>query len=176
MLKKSWLLGIGVVFAVSAIAMAQEYKKGAPANVNTFPDCTVVAGNLVANCGFETGDFTGWTQGGDTSFSSATNCGHSGTFCAHMGPTAYNGTLTQSLSTTGTCSLSFWVNNTSEPSRFSVEWNAKTVAIFDPVPSMAYNQINVSGLPGGGGTSFLTFTFYNPPDWVNLDDIVVLCQ
>src|ERR1700728_1754539 len=26
--------------------------------------CAAVAGNLVANCGFETGDFTGWTVTG----------------------------------------------------------------------------------------------------------------
>ena len=25
--------------------------------------CDSIAGNLVANCGFETGDFTGWTPG-----------------------------------------------------------------------------------------------------------------
>jgi hypothetical protein len=29
------------------------------------PDCTAVAGNLVSNCGFESGDFTGWTLTGD---------------------------------------------------------------------------------------------------------------
>jgi hypothetical protein len=28
--------------------------------------CTAVAGNLVSNCGFETGDFTSWTIGGNT--------------------------------------------------------------------------------------------------------------
>lgn len=27
--------------------------------------CTAVAGNLVTNCGFESGDFTGWTLGGN---------------------------------------------------------------------------------------------------------------
>src|SRR5262249_25511034 len=57
-----------VLALVPAVSIAQEQiKKGQQANINTYPDCTVVAGNLVNNCGFETGDFTGWTQGGDTS-------------------------------------------------------------------------------------------------------------
>jgi len=175
MLKKSWLLGIGVVFAVSAIAMAQEYKKGAPANVNTFPDCTVVAGNLVANCGFETGDFTGWIQGGDTSATGVASCPHSGTSCAHMGPVFYNGTLTQGLATSGTCTLSFWVRNSSTPSRFSVEWNSHTSFILDFVPDFPYEQFTISGLPGGAG-AYLTFTFYNVPSFIDLDDVVVLCS
>ena len=175
MFRKSWLLGVSVVVLASGIAMAQE-KKAAPANINTFPDCTVVAGNLVQNCGFETGDFTGWSQGGDLSFSSVTTVPHSGAFGAHMGPTGFNGTLTQGLSTTGTCTLSFWVNNSGQASRFSVEWNAKTVFIQDYVPDYPYEQFTLSGLPGGSGTSWLTFTFYNPPSYVNLDDVVVLCQ
>ena len=176
MFKKSWLLVVGVVLSLSSIAMAQE-KKAAPASVNAFPDCTVVAGNLVQNCGFETGDFTGWIQGGDTSYTSVDTCGHSGNYCVHTGPTGYNGTLTQSLSTTGTCMLSFWVNNAGQASRFSVEWNAKTVFIHDYVPDFSnYEQFTLNGLPGGSGTSFLTFTFYNQPSYINLDDVVVLCQ
>ena len=35
--------------------------------------CQSVSGNLVTNCGFETGDFTGWTPGGNFEFSSVTN-------------------------------------------------------------------------------------------------------
>jgi len=174
MFRKSWLLSISVVLAVSGIAMAQA-KKGMPENVNTYPDCTTVAGNLVSNCGFETGDFTGWTQGGDTGASSVSTCGHSGTYCAYMGPTGYNGTLTQYLNATGTCTLSFWIANSGQPSRFSVEWNSHTSFILDFVPTLPYQQFTVTGLPGSG-SAFLTFTFYNPPFYISLDDVVVLCS
>ena len=29
-------------------------------------ECDALSGNLLTNCGFETGDFTGWSQGGNT--------------------------------------------------------------------------------------------------------------
>lgn len=35
--------------------------------------CDGVAGNLVANCDFETGNFTGWTFSGSTSSNGVTN-------------------------------------------------------------------------------------------------------
>jgi hypothetical protein len=55
-------------------------------------------GNLVVNCGFETGDFTGWTQGGNTGDTSVTNNPtyvFSGNFGAQLGPVGSDGTLTQ---------------------------------------------------------------------------------
>src|SRR5215831_8056320 len=63
--------------------------------------CDGVDGNLVANCGFETGDFTAWTQSGDLSFTGvAAGFGHSGTFGAFLGPVNDQGMLTQTLPTT----------------------------------------------------------------------------
>jgi hypothetical protein len=175
MFRKSSVVAL-VLALVPAVSIAQEQiKKGQQANINTYPDCTVVTGNLVNNCGFETGDFTGWTQGGDTSASGVQSCGHSGTYCAFMGPVFYNGTLTQSINTTGpTCSLSFWLANSGQPSRFSVEWQANKVEVLYFVPNLPYQQFSVSGLPGGG-TAWLTFTFYNPPAFISLDDVVVTC-
>ncbi len=75
MLRKSWILVLGLAFA-PAISIAQEQvKKGEMTNINTFPDCTLVAGNLVANCRFDTGDFTGWTQARWRSFVSKRHLG-----------------------------------------------------------------------------------------------------
>jgi hypothetical protein len=55
--------------------------------------CNAVAGNLVANCGFETGDFTGWTLTGNPGFISIISSGtgnggtspNSGNFAAQRG-------------------------------------------------------------------------------------------
>jgi len=55
--------------------------------------------NLVANPGFETGDFAGWTQSGDTSFSGVDGNPQSGTFAAFFGPIGGNGFISQDLAT-----------------------------------------------------------------------------
>ena len=70
MSSRSLLLAVSVVLAVSGVARAEPKKdKGVAAGIiNTFPNCDLVADNLVTNCGFETGDFTGWTQSGNTGF------------------------------------------------------------------------------------------------------------
>ena len=59
--------------------------------------CQSVAGNLVANCGFETGDFTGWTLSGNTGFTGLTGApyNNSGSFGAFLGPVGSDGFLTQ---------------------------------------------------------------------------------
>jgi hypothetical protein len=59
--------------------------------------CQSVGGNLIANCGFETGDFTGWTQSGNTGFTGVTGFPYSGSYAAFMGPVGSDGYLTQSF-------------------------------------------------------------------------------
>jgi hypothetical protein len=71
------------------------------------------AQNLVANPGFETGDFTGWTQGGNTGATFVTAgpfdgfLPHSGNFFAALGPVGSDGTLSQDLATTPGHSYTF---------------------------------------------------------------------
>ena len=50
--------------------------------------CQSVAGNLVANCGFETGDFTGWTQSGNLGLHRRhrRRFAFSGNYAAYLGP------------------------------------------------------------------------------------------
>jgi hypothetical protein len=59
-----------------------------------------VAGNLVANSGFQTGDFTGWTQSGKLGFTFVTTNPTyvwSGTYGAQLGPVGSDGFLTQRI-------------------------------------------------------------------------------
>jgi hypothetical protein len=175
MFSKTWILALGLVL-VSAVSIAQgQVKKGEQANINTFPDCTAAPGNLITNCRFDTGDFTSWIWGGDTSASGvSTGCGQSGAFCAHMGPVSYNGTLTQCFSApSGTCSLSFWIRNSGQPSHFAVEWHTNKIMELYYVPNFPYEQFLVSGLSGGFGC--LTFEFFNSPSWIDLTDVAVVC-
>lgn len=56
--------------------------------------------NLVNNGGFETGNFTGWTQGGNriaTTVSDSTV--NTGSFAAALGPVGSDGNLSQTLNT-----------------------------------------------------------------------------
>ena len=48
--------------------------------------CDSIAGNLVANCGFETGTFSSWTQSGNTGSTDTDGDIHSGSFGAEFGP------------------------------------------------------------------------------------------
>ena len=61
--------------------------------------CQSVSGNLVANCGFETGDFTSWTQSGNLGLTGVTTGSYafSGTYGAFLGPVGSDGYLTQTL-------------------------------------------------------------------------------
>ena len=56
--------------------------------------------NIVNNGSFETGDFTGWTQTGNTGFAGVTSGGApNGTFFAFFGPIGADGGILQTLST-----------------------------------------------------------------------------
>ena len=62
--------------------------------------CDSIPGNVIVNCGFETGNFTGWTQGGNTTFMGVTFIStyvNSGTYGAQLGPIGSDGTLSQSF-------------------------------------------------------------------------------
>lgn len=67
---------------------------------NGASQCDAAAGNLVANCGFETADFSNWVQSGDPSFTTVSGVPHSGTFADITGPVDDLGFIAQTLSTT----------------------------------------------------------------------------
>lgn len=179
MLNGRWLLAVSVVLALSGIATAGPKKKEAPRiSTNTFPDCTLVGDNLVTNCGFETGDFTGWTQSGDLSSTSVSDSPHSGAFAAHLGPVYHLGLLTQTVTPAAgsVCLLSFWMSNSGRAAEFEVWWNSSRISQVTNVPDMAYTQFTYTGLLSANGDDVdLTFAFFNYPSYIDLDDIVVEC-
>jgi hypothetical protein len=84
---------IALLFAVAmAVAVMTSTAWGQDA-------CQSAPGNLVVNCGFETGDFSGWTTGGNftDSFVTGSPYNFSGNFGAELGPVGSDGTLTQIL-------------------------------------------------------------------------------
>src|SRR5215831_15760142 len=82
-MKRTSILYNGALAALAVIACALFLSPSAQAEKKNFTPtpvrvggndglnggtCAGVPGNIVANCGFETGDFTGWLQSGDPSF------------------------------------------------------------------------------------------------------------
>jgi hypothetical protein len=136
------------------------------------------AANLVVNSGFETGSFSGWTQGGNlgsTYVSNAPNVPHSGSYAAQLGPVTTAGTLSQVLTTVAgqAYDLSFWLQNSTlqTPDTFAVSWNGRTISGPSAVTNATWLQeaFNVIGT----GSDTLTFTFRDDPNYIGLDDVSV---
>src|SRR5439155_336965 len=96
-------------------------------------------GNLVANSGFETGDFTGWTQSGNTGFTGVDSGNvHSGSFAAFFGPIGSLGFITQNIPTVAGAQYTFsWFlqNNGGTPNEFQAYWDGTQIV----------DQINFAG-------------------------------
>ena len=108
------------------------------------------SGELVANGGLETGDFTGWTQTGNTGFTGVDMASaHSGMFGAFFGPTGSNGFITQDLTTTvgNLYDLTFWLDSDGgTPNHFEVSWDGAVVDSIDDAPEMPYTLFRYPGL------------------------------
>jgi hypothetical protein len=150
-----------------------------------FVPCTF-AQNLVTNGGFETGDFTGWTQFGDTSFTGvcpdgdpSTACSgytpHSGAWMGSFGAIHTQGGVTQDLSTIAgaTYQISFYLSNgQSPPNSFSVSFDGVTLISGTNVGYLHWQLFQFTQV-ASSNTAALTFAFYQVPDYYDLDDVSV---
>ena len=168
-----------VFFAAALPSFAGTGKQGTQTAGKGDPPslCDSIAGNLVQNCGFETGDFTDWTGGGNFEFSIVTSDStyvNSGTYGAQLGPVGSDGTLSQTISDTvgGAYSLSFWLyNDNGTPNDFSVQWNGTTILnVGTDVGPFPFTDFTVAGLVGTGSDT-LQFSFRQDPLYWGLDDI-----
>jgi hypothetical protein len=138
--------------------------------------CDNTTGNLVLNCGFETGDFTGWALTGNVGYTGVTGSyANSGNFGAYFGAVGSDGYLSQTLLTTvaGTVNLSFYVENTGDPANdFTVFWNGTDVGP-DLVNVGIFSYTQYSYLLTSVGSDTLQFNIRQDPRVWGLDDIVV---
>ena len=139
---------------------------------------------LVQNPGFETGDFTNWTQFGDTSFSGVSTSSpdgtppHSGNFLSYFGPTSAMGGIQQNIGGTiagNLYNISFWLAN-SEPGTNNaalVTFGSTTLLSLTNSPAFSFTQFTYTNVAASSNNAILQFGFLHPPLYWDLDDISV---
>lgn len=156
------LKGLGLAVALTAAPMV------VPASAN----------ELVTNGGFETGNFTGWTEFGNTTFDGVDSAvPRSGTYAAYFGAEDGTGGIEQTLTTVigQNYSLTFWLgaeDGTAATNSFEVSLGGKvleSISNSNPFGYMEFSYIFMAT----GTSSVLSFTFRNDPDFWDLDDVSV---
>ena len=156
---------------------------GAMAAIALFAGATAHA-YTVTNGGFETGDFTGWTQFGDMTFTSVSAdppVPQSGRFGASFGPpVATTGGIRQTLTTVpGTdYFVDFWLQNEFDPlgaylpNSFEFSWDgASVMSLVDSLP-VGYKHYAFK-LAATSTSTDLKFRFGNDPAFWDLDNVAV---
>jgi hypothetical protein len=148
-----------------------------------------VGQSIVANGGFETGNFTGWTLTGNTIVGRGRNetlydavengsqysVVHSGSYGAFLGDDQL-ATLSQTLATASGQSylLSLWLDNPEAGTvqQFQVNWNGATLASFYNPPAFGWTNLQFV-VSATGNSSVLEFGAENDPSYFGLDDVSV---
>src|SRR5208282_6027042 len=144
---------------------------------------TLQIGPLVQNGGFETGNFTGWTQSGNTAYTSVTSGNsqfvHSGTYGAKLGPSGSLGYLSQTLPTFAGQNylLSLWldspnISGTLTPNEFIVSWNGITIFNQSNIGKIGWTNLQFI-VTATGPSTVLQFGFQDNHYYLGLDDISV---
>jgi hypothetical protein len=141
------------------------------------------ATNLVTNGSFETGDFTGWTTGGNFDLNTSVVTGafyaysgaEDGADYVALGPVGSDATLSQTFPDTSgeTLAISFWLNAVGDdPSDFSATFDGTTLfSALDPSTGDVWEQFTFDVT--GTGSDTLQFAFRDDPGWIALDNVSV---
>jgi hypothetical protein len=142
--------------------------------------CDAIAENLVVNCGFETGDFTGWdtTPAETHSLFGVNGNPHTGDNAAFFGATAppFADSISQLVPTIPgeTYNLAFWLANEGGPeNQFVATFGDITLSSLTDVPAFPYTEF-VNDIVAFSDFTLLTFSAYQVPSFFTLDDISVL--
>ena len=141
--------------------------------------------NLVNNGSFESGDFTGWTTGGNFEFTQVVTgpfyvytAAQDGQFYATLGPLSIDGTLSQTLATTAGAqyTFSFWYAGVGDdPSDLSASWDGNPLfSQVDPNTGAVWTQESFTVT--GTGSDTIQFGFRDDPAYIALDNVSVVKQ
>lgn len=132
--------------------------------------------NLITNGGFETGNFSGWTQFGNTGFTGVNNSPvHSGAYSAYFGSVGSTGGITQTIATSAgqTYLIDFWLTNQSSgsPNSFEFNWDGGAPELtFANAAAFSYTHYQYSLVASSASTP-ISFAFRQDPSFWRLDDV-----
>jgi hypothetical protein len=152
----------------------------APGFASTASICDGVAGNLVSNCGFETGDFSDWNVLNDdgntlvegSSFPDGVN---SGNFFAALGDEAATPTtVEQTFADTpgSTLTFSFYLYSDGQANDFTAEFDGTTLLSLPDASAAGYTEYSFTVT--GTGSDTISFSVQDAPGFDGLDDVVVV--
>ena len=140
-----------------------------------------LAQQKITNGGFESGDLTGFTQSGNTTFTLVRTSGpflpNSGTFFAALGPSGSDGTLSQTFLDTPGQSLLFSFFLASDgrtPNDFSAFFNGTT--LFSQTNVAVHGFTRHMFTLTATGSDRVGFNFRNDEGFLGLDDVSVLAS
>ena len=140
---------------------------------------SAVAGNLVDNPGFETGDFTGWTVGGLTAYTNVVSYApyvNTGDYGAQFsGVSGDPGLLSQTLTTDPGQDyvVDFWLYSFGgTPSGFSVTFDGTSLFSETNMPAAPYTEYTFT-TTAVDSSALLQFSAYDNPSYFGLDDVSV---
>lgn len=141
--------------------------------------CANAHANLLTNAGFETGDTTGWTRGGNLGFTQVVGGPSLDELSFEAGPIGSDGTLSQWFATVaGTrYELDFWLWNRPFPRGDAINDFAATIdgnVALSLVNSSPFDYAHyVYEFVASSNSALLEFTFRNDPSYWELDRINV---
>ena len=145
---------------------------------------TASAGNLVVNGSFETGDFTGWTQFGNTGFTGVQKGAFDGvsptdgSYQAYFGAVGSIGGISQNIATVagGNYNVQFDLANLSgggTPVEYSIQFGTTVLKDVTTLAAFGYTHFDFTATATSSMTGLVAFGFRQDVSYFLLDNISV---